>query len=587
MRLRDLLSSEALPGLPELRLLGGGVHLDRPVLAAVTIDLPDPGRFVSRGDLVLSGLAWRRKDAGAGQCDAFVRVLVEAGCAALGAGEAKFGHVPADLVEACDRHGLPLLAVGVEVPFTAVTEYVARSRAGARVGNLAALVDRHRRFTADRQAGAGADALLELMLAELDLRAYILSPTGRQIAGARPPLPEKTASALAGRFLAAERAGGPAPHRTVARSTAYSLFPVRTGPDAGAAPTDWLIAVEADCADWGRERVDLVERLARLVAVERAGRDTDRTARRITAGRLLALLEPHGGGGPGGAGPGEGRPGAGRPGGDGPGLFEDAAARLATGAVGPEDSVRWQAVSARLDVRPAPGFPVGTAVRDLLEEVLLHPHCLGAGAGQRIAVAPAGEAGASGNGDPAGAEAVAFVLVGEDGELTPGAVGKAAGGSLPRALRAGERLSFGVSAPVGEASDLRHALAEARNARRVTAASDPVAACGPEDLAAHVMSLLALLPADVRRSFSRRLLSPLHDYDRRYRSDLVPTLRSFLEHEGSWARCGEALHLHVNSLRYRIGRIEALTGRSLTRLEDKMDFAAALRMEGDGRGGAA
>ncbi|MBT2452679.1 PucR family transcriptional regulator [Streptomyces sp. ISL-43] len=581
-----------LPQLPELRLLGGEQHLDRPVLGTVTIDLPDPGRFVSPGDLVLSGLVWRRQDPGAAQSDAFVRVLVEAGAAALGAGEAEFGHVPADLVEACDRHGLPLLAVGVEVPFTAVAEYVARSRAGARVGNLAALVDRHRRFTADRQAGAGADALLELMLAELDLRAYILSPTGRQIAGARPPLPEKTAAALAGRFLAAERSGGRAPHRTVARATAYSLFPVRSGPGAGAAPTDWLIAVEADCGDWGGERIDLVERLARLVAVERGGRDTDRTARRLTAGRLLALLESAAGGGGGRA------------------LFEDAAARLATGAGGLEGSARWQTVSARLDARTAPGFPVGTAVRDLLEEVLLHPHCLGPDAGQRIAVTPAGDgardgdpAGArDGGGDPArdgggagardrardragspvGAEAVAFVLVGADGHLTPEAVGKAAGGSLPRGLRAGERLSFGVSTPVGEAADLHHALAEARNARRVAASSDTVAACGPDDLAAHVMSLLPLIPAEVRRTFSRRLLAPLQEYDRRYRSDLVPTLRSFLEHDGSWARCGEALHLHVNSLRYRIGRIEALTGRSLTRLEDKMDFAAALRMQGDG-----
>ncbi|MEU9034923.1 helix-turn-helix domain-containing protein [Streptomyces sp. NPDC048352] len=134
---------------------------------------------------------------------------------------------------------------------------------------------------------------------------------------------------------------------------------------------------------------------------------------------------------------------------------------------------------------------------------------------------------------------------------------------------------------MAEADDLRHTLAEARNARQVAAGPDAgaVAVCGPEDMAAHVMSLLPLIPAEVRRAFSRRLLAPLHAYDRRYHSELVPTLRSFLEHDGSWARCGEALHLHVNSLRYRINRIESLTGRDLARLEDKMDFAAALRMD--------
>lgn len=594
MRLRDLLSSEEAQApadpclLRLLRLPGGERDLDRPVLGTVTIDLPDPGRFVSPGDLVLSGLAWHRQgtgadqdpgvgqdagagqdagvgqDTGAGRSDAFVRVLVEAGAVALGAGEAQFGHVPDDLVEACARYGLPLLAVGVEVPFTSVTEYVARGRTEERIGGLAALVDRHRRFSTQRQAGAGAEALLELLLAELDLHAHILSPTGRQIAGAQPPLPEKTASALAGRFLAAERAGERAPHRTVARGTAFSLFPVRSATGdgdraPGAALTDWLIAVEADSADWNDERLDLLDRLARLVSVERGGRDTDRTMRRRAAERLLALVGSA-------AAVGEG----------GQALFEEeeAAARLtagdagASGEAGSEGRLCWQAVSARLDSKGAHGFPVAASVRDLLEEVLLHPRCLGPDTGPRMAVTAAGD----------GAEAVAFVLVGADARLTPEAVVRVAGGSLPRGLRAGERLAFGVSDPVGGVAELRHALAQARNARQIAAPSEQVAARGPDDLAAHVMALLPLIPAEVRREFSRRLLAPLTDYDRRYRSDLVPTLRSFLEHDGSWARCGEALHLHVNSLRYRISRIEALTGRNLSRLEDKMDFAAALQM---------
>ncbi|WP_371103458.1 helix-turn-helix domain-containing protein, partial [Streptomyces sp. PU_AKi4] len=34
----------------------------------------------------------------------------------------------------------------------------------------------------------------------------------------------------------------------------------------------------------------------------------------------------------------------------------------------------------------------------------------------------------------------------------------------------------------------------------------------------------------------------------------------------------------VNTLGYRVGRIEQLTGRDLSRLEDKLDFFLALRM---------
>ncbi|MFG2783594.1 helix-turn-helix domain-containing protein [Streptomyces prunicolor] len=38
----------------------------------------------------------------------------------------------------------------------------------------------------------------------------------------------------------------------------------------------------------------------------------------------------------------------------------------------------------------------------------------------------------------------------------------------------------------------------------------------------------------------------------------------------------EALHLHVNSVRYRIGRSEHFTGRDLSRLYDRLDLWAAL-----------
>ncbi|MEV6788104.1 helix-turn-helix domain-containing protein, partial [Streptomyces sp. NPDC051098] len=93
----------------------------------------------------------------------------------------------------------------------------------------------------------------------------------------------------------------------------------------------------------------------------------------------------------------------------------------------------------------------------------------------------------------------------------------------------------------------------------------------------HVL-LLPFVPDDVRRAFTARLLDPLRDYDRRHRAELIPTLEAFLDCDGSWTRCATRLHLHVNTLRYRVGRIEQLTGRDLSRLEDKLDFFLALRM---------
>ncbi|WP_181018860.1 PucR family transcriptional regulator, partial [Streptomyces fradiae] len=140
------------------------------------------------------------------------------------------------------------------------------------------------------------------------------------------------------------------------------------------------------------------------------------------------------------------------------------------------------------------------------------------------------------------------------------------------------RLTLGVSAPVHSAEGLRGALEEARHARRVAAARPGrVCAAGHDELASHVL-LLPFVPDDVRRAFTARLLDPLRDYDRRHRAELIPTLEAFLDCDGSWTRCASRLHLHVNTLRYRVGRIEQLTGRDLSRLEDKLDFFLALRM---------
>jgi DNA-binding PucR family transcriptional regulator len=89
--------------------------------------------------------------------------------------------------------------------------------------------------------------------------------------------------------------------------------------------------------------------------------------------------------------------------------------------------------------------------------------------------------------------------------------------------------------------------------------------------------LLASVPASVLRSFSERLLGPLAEYDARHHAELLPTLRSFLACDGSWSACASRMYVHVNTVRYRIGRVETLTGRDLSALADRVDFFLALR----------
>jgi DNA-binding PucR family transcriptional regulator len=89
--------------------------------------------------------------------------------------------------------------------------------------------------------------------------------------------------------------------------------------------------------------------------------------------------------------------------------------------------------------------------------------------------------------------------------------------------------------------------------------------------------LLDSVPAPVLRSFRERLLGPLAEYDARHSAELLPTLRSFLACDGSWSACASRMYVHVNTVRYRIGRIETITGRDLSALPDRVDFFLALR----------
>ncbi|MFE3286985.1 PucR family transcriptional regulator ligand-binding domain-containing protein, partial [Streptomyces sp. NPDC059233] len=168
MRLRALLETEALG----LRLLGGEEELDRTVRGVMTTDLRDPSRYLSGGELVLTGLAWRRNSA---DSEPFVRLLASAGVAGLAAGEAELGDIPDDLVSACVRNRLPLFAVNEDVAFATITEYVVRQVSGERAGDLAAVVDRHRRLMTSGPAGGGPDVVLDLLTTDLDLRAWVLS----------------------------------------------------------------------------------------------------------------------------------------------------------------------------------------------------------------------------------------------------------------------------------------------------------------------------------------------------------------------------------------------------------------------------
>ncbi|MFE4262867.1 helix-turn-helix domain-containing protein [Streptomyces sp. NPDC056883] len=217
----------------------------------------------------------------------------------------------------------------------------------------------------------------------------------------------------------------------------------------------------------------------------------------------------------------------------------------------------------------AAGLPAGGPYRvvtatdgDALAEALRHLE------GARWAAGPGG----------------AVLYEGPDGAGPAGPSGADAAGAAPTAdladrLRAvwpllqacaepGADLRLGVGARTASAEGLRASLCQARFA--LTAADEAVAVRGVEQLDT-LAELLSGVPPEVRGVFGTRTLGSLGD------GMLRETLEVFLANNCSWTRTAEALHLHVNTVHYRIERVEALTGRDLSRLDHKLDLYAALR----------
>jgi PucR family transcriptional regulator, purine catabolism regulatory protein len=73
------------------------------------------------------------------------------------------------------------------------------------------------------------------------------------------------------------------------------------------------------------------------------------------------------------------------------------------------------------------------------------------------------------------------------------------------------------------------------------------------------------------------VLRPVIDYDEAHGGDLLPTIRTWLEHDRQTDKAAQALHVHPNTLLYRVRRFEQITGRSLTSTEALAETWLALR----------
>jgi PucR family transcriptional regulator, purine catabolism regulatory protein len=131
---------------------------------------------------------------------------------------------------------------------------------------------------------------------------------------------------------------------------------------------------------------------------------------------------------------------------------------------------------------------------------------------------------------------------------------------------------------VGPAQTLRLSFHEARcalEAVRLQNGSAPEVA-SYRDLGAFQL-LLSLQDDDALLSYCRGVLGPVEQDEGDYGEELLRSLDVFIEHNGHWEKAAGALYCHRHTLRYRVRRVEQLTGRDFSSARDRIEFWLALR----------
>ncbi|MFC5252495.1 helix-turn-helix domain-containing protein [Streptomyces nigrescens] len=455
--------------------------------------------------------------------DGYAARTVAAGAAALGFGIAPVHDtVPAALVAACDRHGLPLVEVPAGTPFTAVESAVWQAVTEARHRELTRLSEAQRALAAAAARPDPATAVLRTLARHVHGWTALLAPDGAQhgSAGPRPATAVRTAAARLAQVIGA---GGPSSATDTLPGTSLSAYALT-----------------------GRGR----DRQALVLVVAADPHDPPAHAIAGVAAVLLSLIT-----GPATA--------------HGPATAEHSAAlvRLLLGA-------------RPADVAPLLGPSLWTVVhaerrRDTTESAASLAAALGTslvapGTATEPPSAPGKRPGSEvpGTRRP-GSEAAAPTEAGAEATTAPGAT-PALRALIPadREITAHPGWTLGVSepAPVAElpAAD-RHAASALRRALAGRTALVRHRTPGPHS----VTSLVA--PTDARRH-AQALLAPLTDSP-----PLLATLHNWLALHGSWDRTATALGIHRNTVRQRITRIAGLLDTDLDDPDVRMELWFALR----------
>jgi purine catabolism regulator len=501
-----------------LELIAGSERAGEPIRWVHITELDDPTPWLQGGELVLTtglqlGTPAKQKK--------LVALLAEKGAAGLGFGTG-FEHksLPKALVTEAEARALPTFEIPYEMPFIAITERAFSTLVNEQYDLLERGTQVQERLERLVIEGAGLAEITASIAGAVGGTALVFDGSGEEVAthpstGASPAMAKAIGAELAERAVAGSLAAF-TPQQPSLEDRALAVpVPGRQG----AAAAGWVVVVSENGGLGDFER--LIARQASIVVGlelmrERVVRETERRlAGDLLAEALSGRLDP-----------------------------EELAGRLRP------FGIREHAAVLVFEIDDP------TASEGLLETAL-------AADGVAALVATTSAAGRP-----------LLCAVVEDGARDPVEIARMARAALVARnpdLRAAASRSVGVGS-------LRRAFHEARCALEATSLADGDApdVASHDDLGAFTL-LLALQDDDALRLYSEGLLEPIQRGEGEYGGELLRSLESFIENNGNWERAARQLYCHRHTLRYRIRKIEELTGRDLSRATDRIELWLALR----------
>jgi len=141
----------------------------------------------------------------------------------------------------------------------------------------------------------------------------------------------------------------------------------------------------------------------------------------------------------------------------------------------------------------------------------------------------------------------------------------------------GHGFVLGTSRRVTDPVDLHRAAAEALLAANVAEAQGtPMLAFDQTGSYRLLLPALSDDPAELR-SFHDETVAPLIAYDEQYETDLLRTLGTYLEADGSVASAAQRLFTHRHTIRYRLERVRELTGLNVSSSEGRERLSLGLK----------